>query len=74
MTSATTAAGPSRSTTPRGDLTLEYDALEIPADPGQTIVAYSAPSGSAARKALDQLASWTTAPNDATAITSDQPG
>lgn len=39
-----------------GDLSLEYDALEIPADPGQTIVAYSAPAGSAARKALDQLA------------------
>ena len=30
-----------------GDLTLDYDALEIPADPGQTIVAYSAPAGSA---------------------------
>ena len=57
-----------------GDLTLEYDALEIPADPGQTIVAYSAPAGSPARKALDQLANWTTAPNDATAITADQPG
>ena len=42
-----------------GDLTLEYDALEIPADPGQTIVAYSAPAGSAAGKALDQLAHWT---------------
>jgi transcription regulator MmyB-like protein len=55
-----------------GDLTLDYDALEIPADPGQTIVAYSAPTGSAARKALDQLASWTTAPKDAAAITSHQ--
>jgi transcriptional regulator with XRE-family HTH domain len=39
-----------------GDLDLEYDALEIPADPGQTIVAYSAPASSAARKVLDQLA------------------
>jgi transcriptional regulator with XRE-family HTH domain len=57
-----------------GDLTLDYDALEIPADPGQTIVAYSAPAGSAARKALDQLANWTTAPNDAAAITSGHPG
>jgi hypothetical protein len=27
-----------------------------------------------ARKALDQLANWTTAPNDATAITSGQRG
>jgi transcriptional regulator with XRE-family HTH domain len=57
-----------------GSLALEYDALEIPADPGQTIVAYSAPAGSAARQTLDRLASWTTAPHDTAAITSDQPG
>jgi len=55
-----------------GNLTLGYDALEVPADPGQTIVAYSAPTGSAARQALDQLASWTAAPDDAAPITSDQ--
>ena len=42
-----------------GDLDLEYDALEIPADPGQTIIAYSAEPGSAAHKALGILASWT---------------
>ena len=42
-----------------GDLDLEYDALEIPADPGQTIIVYSAAPGSAARDALDILASWT---------------
>ena len=41
-----------------GDLDLDYDALEIPADPGQTIIAYSAEPGSAARDALDILASW----------------
>jgi transcriptional regulator with XRE-family HTH domain len=41
-----------------GDLDLDYDALEIPADPGQTIIAYSAVPGSAARDALDILASW----------------
>ena len=57
-----------------GDLTLDYDALEIPADPGQTIVAYSAPAGSAAQEALDQLASWTTAPDDPAAITTDRLG
>lgn len=56
-----------------GDLTLDYDALEIPADPGQTIVAYSAPAGSAARRALDQLANWTAAPDDPAAITSGLP-
>jgi len=41
-----------------GDLDLNYDALEIPADPGQTIIAYSAEPGSAARDAIDILASW----------------
>ena len=41
-----------------GDLDLEYDALEIPADPGQTIIAYSAEPGSAARQAVGILASW----------------
>jgi transcriptional regulator with XRE-family HTH domain len=41
-----------------GDLDLDYDALEIPADPGQTIITYSAEPGSSARDALDILASW----------------
>ena len=57
-----------------GDLTLEYDALEVPADPGQTIVAYSAPARAAAREALNQLANCAAAPDDAAAITSGQPG
>ena len=51
-----------------GDLTLEYDAFEIPADPGQTIVAYSAPEGSSAQEGLARLASWTAAPTDTAAI------
>lgn len=42
-----------------GDLTLTYDALEIPADPGLTIVAYTAEAGSPSQQALDLLASWT---------------
>jgi transcriptional regulator with XRE-family HTH domain len=41
-----------------GDLDLDYDALEIPADPGQTIIAYSAEPGSAARDAIGILTSW----------------
>ncbi len=40
-----------------GDLTLSYDALEIPADPGLTLIAYTAEPGSPARQALDLLAS-----------------
>ena len=43
-----------------GNLDLDYDALEIPADPGLTIVAYTATSGSAARDRLDLLISWAT--------------
>jgi MmyB-like transcription regulator ligand binding domain len=63
MTWTTTAAALSRSTTPLvGDLTLNYDALELPADPGQTIVAYTAEPGSPAQQALDLLASWTSTP------------
>jgi transcriptional regulator with XRE-family HTH domain len=41
-----------------GDLDLDYDALEIPADPGQTIIAYSAEPGSSAHDALGILAGW----------------
>jgi transcriptional regulator with XRE-family HTH domain len=54
-----------------GDLTLNYDAFELPADPGQTIVAYSAEPDSPAQQALDLLASWTATPGDAPAVTSD---
>jgi transcriptional regulator with XRE-family HTH domain len=47
-----------------GDLTLDYDALEIPADPGLTIIAYTAEPDSPARQALDLLASWAATPDD----------
>jgi len=54
-----------------GDLTLNYDALELPADPGQTIPAYTAERGSPAQHVLDRLATPTAAPDDAAAIISD---
>jgi hypothetical protein len=54
-----------------GDLTLDYDALELPADPGLTIVAYTADPGSPARQALDLLASWTATPERTPAVTTD---
>jgi len=44
-----------------GALDLDYDALELPADPGQTIIAYSAEPGSAAHQALGVLARWAAA-------------
>ncbi|HSR84653.1 MAG TPA: helix-turn-helix transcriptional regulator [Streptosporangiaceae bacterium] len=41
-----------------GELALNYNALELPADPGQTMIVYSADAGSPAERALTQLASW----------------
>jgi transcriptional regulator with XRE-family HTH domain len=46
-----------------GDLDLAYDALEVPADPGQTIVAYTAEPGSASAEKLAVLASWSAIPD-----------
>jgi len=46
-----------------GELVLDYDALEIPADPGLTIVAYTAAPDSPAQRALDQLTAWTSTQN-----------
>ncbi len=43
-----------------GDLELTYEALELPADTGLTIITYTAEPGSAAHDALSFLASWTT--------------
>jgi transcriptional regulator with XRE-family HTH domain len=54
-----------------GDLNLDYDVLELPADPGLSIVAYSAEAGSPARHALDLLASWTVTTDQAPAATAD---
>jgi transcriptional regulator with XRE-family HTH domain len=48
-----------------GDLALDYDALEIPADPGLTIIAYTAETGSPAQEALDQLVTWASTHDDA---------
>jgi hypothetical protein len=41
-----------------GDLTLAYEALELPADPGQTIFAYTAEPNSPSDEALRLLGSW----------------
>src|SRR6266496_2823930 len=54
-----------------GDLTLDYDVLELPADPGLSIVAYSAEAGTPARHALDLLATWTSTADQAPAATAD---
>ncbi len=44
-----------------GDLTLAYEAFELPAD-GQRINVYTAEPGSPSHEALDLLASWASTP------------
>jgi len=41
-----------------GDLTLAFESLELPADPGLWLLTYSAEPGSASEQALDELARW----------------
>jgi transcriptional regulator with XRE-family HTH domain len=46
-----------------GDLDLAFEVMELPADPGQTIVAYTAEPGSPSAEKLDLLASWSASPD-----------
>jgi transcriptional regulator with XRE-family HTH domain len=55
-----------------GDLTLAYEALELPGDPGQTIFAYTAEPNSPSQDALNLLASWTSTPNRVSAVQIDE--
>jgi transcriptional regulator with XRE-family HTH domain len=48
-----------------GNLELSYEALELPGDSGQRILAYTAEPGSASQNALDLLASWAATPTPA---------
>jgi hypothetical protein len=45
-----------------GDLTLNYEALDLAADPAQRLLVYQAEPGSPSHDALNLLASWITAP------------
>ncbi|TSD99237.1 helix-turn-helix domain-containing protein [Skermania sp. ID1734] len=42
-----------------GDLTLDFEALELPGDEGQRLNVYTAPPGTPTAEALNLLASWT---------------
>jgi len=55
-----------------GNLTLAYEALELPGDPGQTIFAYTAEPNSPSQDALDLLASWTSTPDQVSVIQADE--
>ena len=42
-----------------GDLSLTYEMLDLSADSGLALLAYTAEAGSKSAEALDLLASWT---------------
>jgi len=48
-----------------GELELDYEVMEVSADDGLTIAAYSAETGSRSAEALDLLASWSATPEHA---------
>ena len=49
-----------------GEVTLNFEALELAADPGQRLNVYTAEPGSPSHDALDLLASWIATPSDVT--------
>jgi len=55
-----------------GDLTLAYEALELPGDPGQVIFAYTAEPSSPSQDALNLLASWISTPDRVSAVQIDE--
>jgi transcriptional regulator with XRE-family HTH domain len=46
-----------------GDLTLDYEALDLPGDAGQRVLVYTAEPGSPSQERLDLLASWSAIPD-----------
>jgi hypothetical protein len=46
-----------------GELVLAYEGLELAADPGQTLITFTAEPGSPSQQALTFLASWSAPPN-----------
>jgi transcriptional regulator with XRE-family HTH domain len=50
-----------------GELTLDFEMLDLPGDPGQKMLVYSAEPGSPSQQALQLLASWASTPRDAPA-------
>jgi MmyB-like transcription regulator ligand binding domain len=45
-----------------GELTLDFESLQLPGDPGQSMLVYTAEPASPTRERLDLLASWTSTP------------
>jgi transcriptional regulator with XRE-family HTH domain len=57
-----------------GDLHLTYDVMELPADPGLALTAFSAEAGSPTDDALKFLASWAATHNPADALATPHEG
>ncbi|WP_446220567.1 MmyB family transcriptional regulator [Micromonospora sp. IBHARD004] len=55
-----------------GDLTLAYESMELTADTGLRLNAYTAEPGSPAQNALNLLASWTATPQEQPAARSTE--
>lgn len=54
-----------------GDLTLAYEVLDLPADPGLTLAIYSAEAGSGSEEALRELDRWSSTRAKLTAVESE---
>jgi transcriptional regulator with XRE-family HTH domain len=54
-----------------GELELEYEVMDVAADEGLTIAAYSVQPGSRSAEALDLLASWSATPEPASTTTDE---
>ncbi len=55
-----------------GDLTLTYEALEPPGDPGHSIFVYMAEPNSPSEEALNLLASWSSTPAEVWSVGTDE--
>ena len=58
-----------------GDLDLNFEAMELPSQPGLALLVYTAPQGSPAADSLNLLASWAATAEQAGEFTgSEKPG
>ena len=55
-----------------GDITLTYNRMELPADPGQMLMIWTAAPGSKSAEALRFLASWTASSSELTTAEAEQ--
>ena len=50
-----------------GDITVTYEVMELPADPGQVLIALTAEPNSSSQDALNLLANWAATPDEVSA-------